>query len=229
MSNRIYTSSQVLPTITEVRPGDGRLVIKYTSTASILKPKAVKVLLRPDPVVVTAESPIQSYYTAESAAALHPTDFAYAYEGSLTVNDLTNGEDQYLSLLFEDQYKFGTVVSLDTVGKPQEIQQLLEKNACFLLTAGFGEDHYIIDYFRHFRDNVLATTYLGKNFIEVYYKLAPKYALIIYQHDGIRAVIRGASYILYFIFNFYIYVLAAIFIGVALYLVHRKREKLDKV
>lgn len=225
MSNRIYTSAQVVPTITEVRAGDRRLVVKYTSTASILKPKAVRILLRPNPVVVTSESPIQSYYTAEASAALYTTEFAYVYDGEVTVNNLTNGEDQYLSLLFEDQYKFGTVLSLDKVGKPQEIQQLLEKNACFLLTAGFGEDHYIIDYFRHFRDTVLASTYLGRGFIHVYYELAPKYALLIYQHEGIRAIIRGFAYTLYFIFNFY-YVFLAAFIGAGAYLMHRKREKL---
>lgn len=224
MSNRVYTSAQVVPSITEVRAGDGRLIVKYTANASILKPKAVRILLRPDPVVVTSESPIQSYYTSEPTAALYTTEFAYVYEGEVTVSGLTNGNDQYLSVLFMDQYKFGTVVSLDKVGKPEEIQQLLEKNACFLLTAGFGEDHYIIDYFRHFRDTVLASSYLGRSFIHVYYELAPKYALIIYQHEGIRAVIRGLAYTLYFIFNFY-YVFVAVFIGAGAYWIHRKRGK----
>lgn len=222
MSNRIYTDSQVLPTITEVRAGDRRLVVNYTSTTSILKPKAVRVLLRPASIVVVTPSPIQSYYTGEPTAALYPTEFAYAYEGQLTVNDLTNGEEQFLSVLFEDQYKFGTVLSLEDSATPQEIQQLLEKNACFLLTAGFGEDHYIIDYFRNFRDNILASSYLGRGFIHVYYELAPKYALIIYQHEGIRAVIRGFAYTLYFIFNFY-YIIVAAFIGCGAFFVYRRR------
>jgi hypothetical protein len=227
MSNRVYTVSQVIPTITEIRAGDKRLVVKYTSTASILKPKSVRVLLRPTPVVVTTQSPIEAYYnatTGEPTAVLHPTEFAYAYEGEITINNLENSKEQSLSVLFEDQYKFGTVLSLSDSETPQEIQQLLEKNACFLLTAGFGEDHYVIDYFRHFRDTVLASSYLGRSFIHVYYELAPKYALIMYQHEGIRAIIRGFAYTLYFIFNFY-YLFVAAFIGAGAFLVYRKREK----
>lgn len=227
MSNRVYTSAQVVPSIIEVRPGDKRLIVKYTAATSILKAKAVRILLRPNPVSVTVESPIQSYYTAEPSASLHPTEFAYGYEGEVTVNDLANGEEQYLSLLFEDQYKFGTVVSLDKVGRPQEIQELLKKNACFLLTAGFGEEHYVIDYFRGFRDNILASSYLGRSFIHFYYELAPKYALVIYQHEGIRAVIRVFAYSLYFIFNFY-YVFVVAFVGAAASLVYRKRAKVRK-
>lgn len=222
MSNRVYTVSQVRPIITEVRPGDGRLIVKYTSVASILKPKAVRILLRKDNPTAPIEMPIETYYTSEAEAVLYETEFAYSIEGEITVNNLKNGEEQYLSVLFEDQYKFGTVVSESAVGRPEEIQQLLEKNACFLLTAGFGEDHYVIDYFRHFRDNVLANSYLGRSFIHVYYELAPKYALIIYQHEGIRAVIRGLAYTLYFIFNFY-YIFVAAFFGCGAYFIYRRR------
>jgi hypothetical protein len=224
MSNRVYTVSQVRPVITEVRPGDGRLIVKYTSASSILKPKAVRILLRKENPTEPIEMPIETYYSNEPEAVLYVTEFAYSNEGEITVNNLKNSEEQFLSVLFEDQYKFGTVVSESAMGRPEEIQQLLEKNACFLLTAGFGEDHYVIDYFRHFRDTVLASSYLGRSFIHVYYELAPKYALIMYQHEGIRAIIRGFAYTLYFIFNFY-YLFVAAFIGAGAFLVYRKREK----
>lgn len=207
MSNRVYTSDQVLPSISSITAGDKRVIITYTSTTSISLPRAVRVLIH-DGTPGILNQPIQDYYSAQPGSTLHPTEFTYSYAGKVIVNELTNGAPYNLSVLFEDQYKFGTVLSDDAVGEPKSIEELLKKNACFLLTAGFGEDHFVIDYFRHFRDTVLSQSYLGRAFIHVYYEFAPKYALMIYQHEGIRAVIRGFAYTLYFIFNYYFIILA---------------------
>lgn len=224
MSNRIYNSTQILPSVTSVRSGDKRVIIAYTSTTNITLPKAVRVLIH-DGAPGIVNQPIQDYYAAQPGSTLHPTEFAYNYTGEVTVNELKNGTTYNLSVLFEDQYKFGTVLSDDAVGEPKEIEELLKKNACFLLTAGFGEDHFVISYFRHFRDTVLSQSYLGRAFIHTYYELAPKYALMIYQHEGIRAVIRGMGYTLYFIFNFYIIILVAV-AGLGGVFVYLKRNKL---
>ena len=145
----------------------------------------------------------------------------------MTVNNLTNSDTYNVSILFEDKYKFGTVLSNDMIGQPKEIEELLKKNACFLLTAGFGEDHFVINYFRNFRDTILSQSYLGRAFIHTYYELAPKYALMIYHNEAIRAVIRGAGYTLYFIFNFY-YIILAVAVAVTGAFVFRKHSKLDQ-
>ncbi|MEA9356149.1 CFI-box-CTERM domain-containing protein [Bacteriovorax sp. PP10] len=223
MSNRIYDSTQVLPVITAIRSGDKRVIISYTSTTNIASPKAMRVFIH-DGAPGIVNQPIQNYYTAQAGSRLYTTEFAYAYSGEVTVNNLENDSQYFLSVLLEDQYKFGTVLSDDALGEAKAIEELLKKNACFLLTAGFGEDHYVISYFRHFRDTVLSQSYLGRAFINIYYETAPKYALMIYQHEGIRAVIRGFAYTLYFIFNFYyVFIAGAVFAGAAL--VYRKRDK----
>jgi hypothetical protein len=214
LSNRVNAASFVTPVIVgEIRPGDKRVMIKYSSAANISKPKAVRVFNHDGAPGVATPSPIQEYYTSTDDALL-PTEYPYEREGEVTVTDLVNGSTYNFSILFTDMYKFGTVLSLPKVGEPKEIAELLKKNACFLLTAGFGEDHFVINYFRHFRDTVLMNSFLGKKFVSVYYELAPKYALMIYQHDSMRAMIRGGAYVLYFIFNYF----TLIFLSIALLL-----------
>lgn len=226
MSNRIYTSSQIAPSISKIRPGDGRLIVEYTSTGSILKPKAVRIFNfgETSPGGAVDLQPAQTSYTA--GGTLVTTEYAYAASGEVTVNNLPNSKTANLSVVFEDLYKFGTVVSSDSAGSPMAIQELLKKEGCFLLTAGFGEDHYVISYFRHFRDAVLAKSFLGRAFINFYYETAPKYALLIYKHETLRALIRTFAYSLYFVFNNIGAIFLTITIGTLLIYLRKKREKI---
>ncbi len=222
MSNRVYSDDALRITINSSRPGDRRIIINYSSTATLSSnyAKAVKIFKHtsdPGP----SNMPIGDL---GYSGVLLAEDFSYAQNGDLTVTGLTNSEEAILSVVFLDKFNFVTTLSQEIKATPLEIQELLKKNSCFLLTAGFGEDHYVIDYFRNFRDQVLANTYIGRSFIHVYYELAPKYALMIYTHEGMRATIRGLAYTLYFIFNFY-YIFVSLFIGLFAYKVYRQRSK----
>ncbi len=222
MSNRIYTAAQVTPVISNIRQGDARLILEYTSNGSILKPKAVRVF-KHGPSSPAGGSPIRSY---DGNGSLTSTEYPFASAGQVTVSGLTNDVDYDFSVLFVDLYKFGTVVSQIKTQRPMAIQELLKKEGCFLLTAGFGEDHYVISYFRHFRDAVLAKSYLGKAFISFYYESAPKYALLIYKHETLRAMIRGMAYTLYFIFNNISLILLSSLFATLLFYLYKKREKI---
>jgi hypothetical protein len=229
MSNRIYQSASVIPSITTIRSGDRRVIIEYTSNASILQPRSVRILnYNGNPSGAGKEQPIRTSFGLGTAGSLLSTEYDYNANGEITVKDLENGSQYYLALTFVDQYKFATVVSDDQLGEPKQIEELLKKNSCFLLTAGFGEDHYVINYFRHFRDTILVNSFLGREFIHVYYALAPKYALMIYTHDGIRAMIRGMAYSLYFIFN-YIFLIITFAIGLIVLLFIKKNFKKTKL
>ena len=223
MSNRIYNDDALRITIKSGKPGDKRVVIEYSSTATLSSnyAKAVKVYKHTsDPTASNMPIGYNNY-----SGTLLNQDYNYAQDGTITVNGLKNSEEAILSVVFLDKFNFVTTLSQEVKVTPLEIQELLKKNACFLLTAGFGEDHYIIDYFRNFRDHVLASTYLGRSFIHVYYELAPKYALMIYQHESIRMLVRGFAYTLYFIFNFYL-IFVAVFIGIVTYSIYGKRTKI---
>lgn len=225
MSNVVLTNTELIPSITKIRVGDKRVVIEYTASAGMNEAKAVRVYNHGGTASAVAPlSPIQSYYA--SAGGLTSTEYPYNATSEVTVTGLENSVTNYFSVLFVDKYKFGTVLSDDLEGTPLEIQELLKKQSCFLLSAGFGEEHFIIDYFRHFRDTVLSHSFLGRKFISVYYEHAPKYALMIYENEAVRTVIRGAAYVLYFIFNYFVFILiTSMTLLTAIYL-YKNKEKI---
>ena len=198
MSNRIYTSSEIEVFIIDSKKGDGRAILTINSTNSMANFKNVLVFKHTSPPP-TPNLPIGDY----TDGALINRDFSSSQSGELVVNELVNNEDAILSVAFQDNYGFATVLSEYALITPTSIQELLKKQACFLLTAGFGEEHYVINFFRKYRDQVLAHTFLGKKFIEIYYREAPHYALIIYQNNNMRWGVRAIAYLFYFFFNYY--------------------------
>lgn len=218
MSNRVYPNLTI--SLGTLRNGDRRAIIPYTSSEIMLQPDHTRVFDNSSAQSTTA--PI-----GQLTGTLLAKEYDYVQNSEVTVTDLENGRVQpyNLSLLFVDKYQFTSKASASAVALPQEIEELLKKNSCFLLTAGFGEDHYVISYFRHFRDTVLSQSYLGRAFISVYYETAPKYALMIYHNEAIRAVIRGFAYVLYFLFNFYYLVIIATILGASAVFIYRKRNR----
>ena len=63
-------------------------------------------------------------------------------------------------------------------------------------------------------------------FIRNYYEYAPKYALMIYKHDSIRTAIRGAAYVLYFVFNYFAVILISLIGGISSIYLYKNREKI---
>ena len=220
MSNRIYPT--LVTTVNKVRPGDRRAILEYTATEAILKPDHLRVF--DTGASSSAIAPI-----GQLTGTLLAKEYEYIQNSEVTVTDLVNSQSYNLGVMFVDKYNFTTQVSATLAVQPQEIQELLKKNACYLLTAGFGEDHFVIEYFRSFRDTILAKSYFGRAFISVYYETAPKYALMIYHNEAIRAVIRGLAYTLYFIFNFYYLFIAGLaIIGTALWSSRRTKFSVSK-
>lgn len=217
MSNRIYINTELKTFIDHPRVGDRRVILGYSSDNSMLDFQKVVVFNH------TAAPPVTNGPIGAYTGGLLNRTFPTAQSGDLTVNELINNTVYTLSVGFQDKFGFVTTLSDDVSITPLEIQELLKKEACFLLTAGFGEEHYIIDYFRKFRDEVLAHSWLGQKFIKVYYRAAPHYAKIIYQHAPLRWGIRSLAYILYFFFNYHLLIL---FIGASCYFLNIRKNKL---
>lgn len=199
MSNRVALPADYAGTISGIRRGDRRLIIEY-STSGMLDAESIRIFNH-NGANGTADLPIGESAVYNAGAGLMATEYPYQQTGEITVRDLTNSTSYFLSVLIVDKYKFATPLSNVVEGTPAEIQELLKENGCFLITAGFGENHYVIDYFRQFRDRILMHNWLGQKFVKVYYELAPEYALFIYENETLRALIRGIAYVLYFAFN----------------------------
>jgi hypothetical protein len=64
-------------------------------------------------------------------------------------------------------------------------------DACFIATAAYGsllDNHVIL--LRNFRDRFLKTNYLGRTFINVYYKFSPEIAKTIEHSEGLKQLVR---------------------------------------
>lgn len=63
--------------------------------------------------------------------------------------------------------------------------------SCFVATVVFGnEDHYVVQYLRCYRDNILADYMLGRRFIAWYYNNGPKIAKYVTNKHVLKVVIK---------------------------------------
>ncbi len=110
---------------------------------------------------------------------------------------------------------------------PTEIEQLVKEKSCYLVTAGFGREHYVLEYFRHFRDTILKNYSIGRMFINFYYSTAPQYAHYIYESPVLSFIIRSISFLIYFVMNYFGFLasgISSIFVGLKLW----KRTKYEE-
>ena len=178
------------------RDGDRRLKLDYSGTAPADFYTTVACVSEGAAVGYVLNSP----YASLACPRLDDLEITNS-SGEVSVSSLTNGLTYHLTLFFVSKHKIATGSSIEVDGTPREIQALLAKQACFLLTAGFEGAHPIIDYFRNFRDTVLSQSFLGKVFIKQYYKFGPKAAPYVLKHKWLGQIIRTGAYTLHFIFK----------------------------
>lgn len=201
MSNRIYDTTALVVSLDALRKGDKRLIGTFSSSATMDSSIFKKVIAYQ---YTDTSTPIATNLPLGSATAgsILANDISTAQSGEFTLNGLTNSQPYKISLAFEDKFLFATTLSTSQAGTPTEIQELLKKQACYILTAGFGEEHYITNYFRSYRDHVLFHSWLGRKLIKVYYRSAPHYAILLYRSVTLRFLVRCFAYGLYFVFNY---------------------------
>ncbi|MEI8347819.1 MAG: CFI-box-CTERM domain-containing protein, partial [Pseudomonadota bacterium] len=121
--------------------------------------------------------------------------------GKMMVKPLANNHSYSFAIYLVNRWQFATPISNSLEGRPQEIEEFLKKQSCYLLSAGFQQEHYVIEYFKGFRDQVLLKHNWGKIFVSWYYRTAPDYAPIIYKSPTLSALVRGLGYLSYFLFR----------------------------
>ena len=134
-------------------------------------------------------------------------------DGKIKIANLVNGNTYHVAIGYLDKYKFSSKLSTSAQGTPEEIEAFLKKNACYFISAGFGREHFVIDYFKDFRDRVLLQSGWGKDFVKWYYRTAPQYAHYIYNSKILSFSVRTMSYILYFLMNYHLVILLLLLIA----------------
>ncbi len=122
--------------------------------------------------------------------------------GQVKITGLTNGVQYNLAFGLVNKYQFVSPLTPSLLQAPEDILALLNKQACYLVTAGFGREHLVLDRIRLFRDEILLASSSGTQFVNAYYKTAPIFVPYILNSEALAWVIRTAAYFFYFILEY---------------------------
>lgn len=220
LSSKTYSAADIVVALNDLRKGDRHLTGTFSSSSTISTSdfkETVAFNHATGAPGCTLPGPVSG-----CAGAFFSNSISSGQSGEFNLTNLVNETPYTISVGLADKYGFVSALSNYDTETPIAIEELLKKQSCYILTAGFGEEHYITNFFRSYRDHVLAHSWFGKNFIRAYYHSAPHYALIIYKSEAMRFVIRTMAYILYFFFNYGILVL--LFFSSCYYLNLRKNK-----
>ncbi len=192
--------------LNDLRRGDERLIMEYSNGPVLNDLYEIVVFSYSD---LTTIKPVASYgnISAQGSIIARSEVSSMDTSGYYIVKNLQNGVKLNLALAFVDKFQFATSFSNSLMATPEQIDIFLEKQGCYLLSAGFQEEHYVLEYFKKFRNEVLLKSSLGKNLVSFYYGTAPQYTSYIYKSPVLSASVRGFAYGLYFVFNFFPYLL----------------------
>lgn len=228
MSNRINTNELILNNIFK---GDGQLTADYTGSA-LVDPDSMYALLDTpvdgvcDSSEVSADRTLRLGDAGIGKSLSDLTDLeSQTVTGQAKISNLENNKCYGVRLTFCDLYGFCTKVSNKYQGGPEDIQALLEKQACFFFTAGFGEEHPVVNYFQAFRDQHLRRFWLGRQFINLYYEVAPQYTPFILERPWLQSLIRGCAYILYGLLRAGLWTGLALFFVLAAIVQFRRKQR----
>lgn len=207
--------------LNDLRRGDGRLTASFTGST-------ISEHRRTLAVVNNQTSGMNDGDTIQTVLAISGSEIidleSTATSGEVTIKPLVNGVTYEVALLFEDKYQLATRISEPRTETPQAIEALLEKQACYILSAGFGQKHFITDYFRKLRDKVLFKTALGTSFVDWYYKTAPRYAPYIYSSPALAFVVRCFAFMTWFLINLGIVLVPIVSVVLVLKRLQRNRN-----
>ncbi len=217
MSNVV--SPDPIPSITTVAKGDGRVNIKYTGKG-IQQMKDVIAVKYEGPPGATPTNPNYAEVLMDGGS-IASYDNGTNPSGSVILKGLQNNTEIWSRVAYIDFWGFATYFSNDASQIPESIQTFLQEKECYLLSAGFQKEHFILEYFRDFRDKFLLERAWGRTFVQWYYDTAPYYAKNIYNNDLLRFVIRSSAYLAYFIMRYHLYLLFVLFISFCFYFLKR--------
>lgn len=183
-----------------IERGDESLYIHYNTTSIFEGMQELLVLSNSS--TGNGNQPYQDAVTAGSRLLSGDKEFPASPGASIQLRHLVNKTTYYISLAFKDKYGFASLLSVDKSGTPEEIEEFIKSQQCYLLSAGFGREHFIINYFKKVRDNFLLKSYLGRSFVSFYYETAPKYTKAIYTSKTLSFMVRLSAFVIYYIFKF---------------------------
>lgn len=190
---RLYLSSRTNPGFTtnlrDIFRGDSSAVLEYTSTGNLAQLNRALVFAHsesnPDP---------NEFVGSYVGLQVFDQEFFPNVNGTATVRNLQNNRTYLMSIAMIDNFNFVTKLSNSRSVTPLQIEELLTQEACFIVTAGFGRDHFVVREMKKFRDHVLMNFGLGQRFVRFYYRVSPDLAFEVVTRPWLQRVVRGFSW-----------------------------------
>ena len=206
------------PTLINLLKGDGRLTAVFSGVQGISNNTLRHKIYAFDMSTLAVGQNVQDTYMFNSRgrAGSVLSIQNVINEGSFSIRPLTNNTLYCVGLSVEDKYQFSSAIyfagSDYPCETPEEITAFLDKEACFLFSAGLAKDHFVVSTLRDFRNKYLLANKPGRAFVAWYYQTAPKYAAMIYHSKILSILIKVLGYFLYFVINFAKSIFAVLFI-----------------
>ena len=137
--------------------------------------------------------------------------------------NLENEQTYYVGLALVNKFFFASFLSPTEIGSPEKIEVFLDKQACYLLSAGLQQEHFLLDYFRSWRDQVLLKTQWGTAVVSWYYQHAKKYTGLVMGSRWLSGLIVMSAYLLYF-FVHYFHLLLLMGIIIITIIINRRKK-----
>lgn len=205
LSNVHRDNSEIGLKITHLRRGDETLKLEYSAILTYDTTNEL-VVIKKGNALTTADN-YQTLLAAGATFLNEEGEYPATKGATIQVSKLTNGVEYNLGVAFKDKYRFISLIPESRKGKPIEIDKFIKSQQCYLLSAGFGEEHFIIDFFKVVRDDYLSKVAVGRAFTSFYYSTAPSYTKIIYSSEAISLIVRISAYILYFTIKYSLFIL----------------------
>ncbi|MGB0452519.1 MAG: CFI-box-CTERM domain-containing protein [Bacteriovoracaceae bacterium] len=207
--------------------GDTLLTLNYSGSSTDVN--SVRVCQeQASTCTLQAGQPIGTAIGGASACNLNSELFPAVEDSSISVTGLTNGLQYCMAVVYVNEFGFASRTSNVESQTPFEIEQLLEQTACFIATAGFKDENFVVANFRAIRDQILLKTPLGKAFVALYYKYSPPIAKWMLLNSWSRPLVRVFLYAAYIVVNFWklilLQVLGVILLGFALKALFRRQQ-----
>lgn len=129
------------------------------------------------------------------------------FPGKVTITKLQNGTPYVLSLGAVDKFGFVSPLSKSFCFIPMGLDTFLKKKSCFIVSAGFQEDHPALEFFRDLRDYWLLKFSLGKKFVSWYYQHTYPWALWIAKRPLFAKTVKALALSVFWIctYSFWIF------------------------
>lgn len=212
----INSNDADIPTLSVTR-GDEQLRIQYSTGGAAINASEVQSVIACNLSVAAAAQSDYNQITNVAPLCTQLQRIEEAVNKSAdTVNytGLTNGVPVDVTICVNNKWNFCSGFTPSVVGTPKALETFIDEQSCYLLSAGFKEDHYVLSFLRAFRDNVLKKSIIGIEIVNFYESTAPLYAMYIAKSTILSAIFRGIGFLAYFMLKFYVYILT--FLGLIL-------------